>query len=111
MLDELRRGENVQNRRLATWLTEAEYEGFESDLERTYISWPASHSSNEAGRRWGKYQSYSIHNGSRHPTTGGNLCSYSKQKTPCQEGYCSDRSEQSVKVKGTNDGSKRYEKI
>ena len=32
MLDELRRGENVQNRRLATWLTEAEYEGFESDL-------------------------------------------------------------------------------
>ena len=28
MLDELRRGENVQNRRLATWLTEAEYEGF-----------------------------------------------------------------------------------
>ncbi len=31
MLDELRRGENVQNRRLATWLTEAEYEGFESD--------------------------------------------------------------------------------
>ena len=33
MLDELRRGENVQNRRLATWLTEAEYEGFESDWE------------------------------------------------------------------------------
>ena len=31
-------------------------------------------------------------------------------KTPCQEGYCSDRSEQSVKVKGTNDGTKRYEK-
>ena len=25
MLDELRRQENVQNRRLATWLTEAEY--------------------------------------------------------------------------------------
>ena len=25
MLDELRRGENVQNRRLATWLTEEEY--------------------------------------------------------------------------------------
>ena len=33
MLDELRRGENVQNRRLATWLTEDEYEGFESDWE------------------------------------------------------------------------------
>ena len=31
MLDELRRGENVQNRRLGTWLTEAEYEGFKSD--------------------------------------------------------------------------------
>ena len=25
MLDEFRRGENVQNRRLATWLTEEEY--------------------------------------------------------------------------------------
>jgi len=25
MLDELRRGENVQNRRLGTWQTEAEY--------------------------------------------------------------------------------------
>ena len=33
MLHELRRGENVQNRRLATWLTEAEYEGFLSDWE------------------------------------------------------------------------------
>jgi len=33
MLDELRRGENVQNRRLATWLTEAEYDGFKSDWE------------------------------------------------------------------------------
>ena len=33
MLDELRRGANVQNRRLATWLTEAEYEGFESEWE------------------------------------------------------------------------------
>jgi len=33
MLDELRRLENLQNRRLATWLTEAEYEGFESDWE------------------------------------------------------------------------------
>ena len=33
MLDELRRGENVQNRRLATWLTEVEYESFESDWE------------------------------------------------------------------------------
>ena len=33
MLDELRRGENVQNRRLATWLTEDEYESFESDWE------------------------------------------------------------------------------
>ena len=33
MLDELRRGEKVQNRRLATWLTEVEYEGFESDWE------------------------------------------------------------------------------
>ena len=33
MLDEPRRGENVQNRRLATWLNEEEYEGFESDWE------------------------------------------------------------------------------
>ena len=33
MLDELIRGKNVQNRRLATWLTEAEYEGFKSDWE------------------------------------------------------------------------------
>ena len=33
MLDELRRGENMQNRRLATWLTEAEYEGLKSDWE------------------------------------------------------------------------------
>ena len=30
-LDELRRGENVQNRRLTTRLTEDEYESFESD--------------------------------------------------------------------------------
>ena len=28
MLDELRGGENVQNRRLATWLTEVKYGGF-----------------------------------------------------------------------------------
>ena len=33
MLDELRRGENVQNRRLITWLTEDEYESFESDWQ------------------------------------------------------------------------------
>ena len=33
MIDELRRGENVQNRRLATWLTEVEYEGFKGDWE------------------------------------------------------------------------------
>ena len=33
MLDELRRGEHVHNRRLGTWLTEAEYEGFKSDVE------------------------------------------------------------------------------
>ena len=33
MLDELRRGENVQNRRLAAQLTEDEYESFESDWE------------------------------------------------------------------------------
>ena len=33
MLDELRPGANVQNRRLGTWLTEAEYEGFKSDVE------------------------------------------------------------------------------
>ena len=33
VLDELRRGKNVQNRRLATWLTEEEYESFESDWE------------------------------------------------------------------------------
>ena len=31
MLDEVRRGKNVQNRRLATWLTKTGYEGFESD--------------------------------------------------------------------------------
>ena len=53
MLDKLRRRENVQNRRLATWLTEAEYEGFENDWKRAYLSWPAPHSSNEAGRRRG----------------------------------------------------------
>ena len=33
MFDELRRGENVQNRRLATWLTEDEFESLESDWE------------------------------------------------------------------------------
>ena len=33
MLDELKRGENLQIRRLATWLTELEYEVFESDRE------------------------------------------------------------------------------
>ena len=33
MLDELIRGKNVQNRPLATWLTEEEYEGFLSDWE------------------------------------------------------------------------------
>ena len=33
LLDELRRGVNVQNHRLATWLTEAEYEGFKRDWE------------------------------------------------------------------------------
>jgi hypothetical protein len=33
MLDELRLGENVKNRRLATWLTEGEYENFEVDWE------------------------------------------------------------------------------
>jgi hypothetical protein len=33
MLDELIRGKNVQNRRLSTWLTEEEYESFESDWE------------------------------------------------------------------------------
>ena len=33
MLDEVKRGENVQNRRLATWLTEVKYESFESDWE------------------------------------------------------------------------------
>ena len=31
MLDELKRRKNVQNRQLATWLTEEEYESFESD--------------------------------------------------------------------------------
>ena len=30
MLDELRRGKNVQNRRLASWLTEEEYESFKA---------------------------------------------------------------------------------
>ena len=33
MLVDVRCGENVQNRRLATWLTEDEYESFESDWE------------------------------------------------------------------------------
>jgi hypothetical protein len=33
MLDELIRGKNVQDRRLGTWLTEAEYESFKSDVE------------------------------------------------------------------------------
>ena len=33
MPDELKRGKNVQNRGLATWLTEEEYESFESDWE------------------------------------------------------------------------------
>ena len=33
MLDELKRGKNVQNCGLATWLTEEEYESFESDWE------------------------------------------------------------------------------
>ena len=33
VLDELRRGENVQNRRLVTWLTEDEYENFAIDWE------------------------------------------------------------------------------
>ena len=33
MLDEVIRGKNVQNRRLATWLTETEYEVFKSDWE------------------------------------------------------------------------------
>ena len=31
MLDEFRRGENAQNRRLETWLTEDECESLESD--------------------------------------------------------------------------------
>ena len=31
MLDELRRGKNVQNRRLAKWLTKKEFESFKSD--------------------------------------------------------------------------------
>ena len=33
VLVELRRGKNVQNRRLAKWLTEKEYESVESDWE------------------------------------------------------------------------------
>ena len=33
MPDELKRGKNVQNRGLATWLTEEEYESVESDWE------------------------------------------------------------------------------
>jgi len=33
MLDELRRGENVKHRWVAIWLTEDEYESFESDWE------------------------------------------------------------------------------
>ena len=31
--EKLKRGENVQNRRLATWLTEEEYESLKSDWE------------------------------------------------------------------------------
>ncbi|MFL2934970.1 MAG: hypothetical protein ACJZ2G_08625 [Thalassobaculaceae bacterium] len=40
MLYELRRGEKIQNPRLATWLTEDEYESFESDWEsqREYLN-------------------------------------------------------------------------
>jgi len=37
MLNELRRGKNVQNRRLATWLTEEEYDCFESDGESQQV--------------------------------------------------------------------------
>ena len=33
IIDKPRRGKNVQNRQLATWLTEEEYEDFESELE------------------------------------------------------------------------------
>ena len=33
LLDELRRGENVQNRQLQTWLTEDEYENLKVELE------------------------------------------------------------------------------
>ena len=33
MLDELRRGKDVQNRQLATWQAEEEYQSFESDWE------------------------------------------------------------------------------
>tara|TARA_B100000787_G_C16061432_1_gene235738 strand:+ start:21 stop:221 length:201 start_codon:yes stop_codon:yes gene_type:complete len=33
MLDELRRGKNLQYRQLATWLTEQEYQSFKSDWE------------------------------------------------------------------------------
>ena len=33
LLDKLRRGVNLQNRRLATWLTEAECESLESQLQ------------------------------------------------------------------------------
>tara|TARA_B110000467_G_C18105463_1_gene359509 strand:- start:56 stop:235 length:180 start_codon:yes stop_codon:yes gene_type:complete len=33
MLDELRRGKNQKNRRLATWLIEAENQNLESDWE------------------------------------------------------------------------------
>lgn len=33
MLDELRRGKHVQNRRLGTWLTEVEYQRFKGDWE------------------------------------------------------------------------------
>ena len=33
ILDQLRRGKNVQNRQLVTWLTEKEYRSFESDWE------------------------------------------------------------------------------
>ena len=39
MLDELSRGENVQNRRLAKWLTEEEYESFESDSQSAIEFW------------------------------------------------------------------------
>ena len=55
LLDERRRQKNVQNRQLATWLTEVEYEGFKSDWEsRLQIREELNHKPDELKRYEGK---------------------------------------------------------